>query len=250
MQTPCSYCAARRKGLCLGINDSDADGIAALESARSAIRLYDPGEIIYEQGDASEHVFNLVSGWVALHRDIADGRRQITRFLLPGAVFGAEPAGEELGHTATAITNAIVCPIAIAKLYELRRRIPSLNEQFILVLEHDSQNAIKALTSLGQGTAKERIGFLLRDLAVTAVGEDRVNAGAAVIKMPLTQRHIAQATGLTSIHVNRVLRQLREDQVIELHDGVLSIIDPRKLRRVAEPTASWRWAAPERGWGA
>ena len=242
-RTPCAYCPLRHKGLCLGVEDDDARGLAALESSRSPTQIYDAGAMIYAQGDDSEQVFNLISGWVALHRDMADGRRQITRILLPGALFGIEPPGEELSHTATAITTVTVCPIPNRKFAELRREIPTLNEQFILLLEREGHASSKTLTTLGQGSAKERIAGLFSELAIAALGEDAVSGGA-VLKMPLTQRHIAEATGLTSIHVNRVLRQLREDSVVDLHDGRLTIIGADKLRAITDPGADWRWAAP------
>lgn len=223
--------------MCHGVDDRDPRAAFALEAAHSEVRVYQAGDVVYVQGDPSERLFNVMSGWVALHRDLADGRRQITRFLQPGAMFGMAPAGEDLAHAASAITNATVGSVQNAKFDELRRQLPSLNEQFIVMLEREYQSAIKTLTMVGQGNARERIGALLWELAVTAIGEAAIHAGA-VLKIPLTQRHIAEATGLTSIHVNRVLRQLREDLVIELHYGKLTILDAIKLHVIAEPGAS------------
>jgi CRP/FNR family transcriptional regulator, anaerobic regulatory protein len=230
---PCSACAQRQKGLCQGVDEHDLDGSAALEDARLPVRFYGVEGVIYRQGDPSDHVFNLISGWCALHRDLADGRRQIIRFLQPGAVFGIEAAGQDLGHGATAITNATACPIGRTLLDGLRHQIPPLNERFISILETDNRHGIEALTMLGLGTAKNRIGALLSDLVCTAAGQMSVRAGEA-FKIPLTQQHIGQATGLTSIHVNRVLRQLREDRIVELQFGVLAVIDPDKLFALAQ----------------
>ena len=231
---PCTFCASRHKGLCQSVDERDVDSVAALNAVHSAVRVYDAGDVVYAQGDASEHVFNLISGWVALHRDMADGRRQITRFLQPGALFGIAPAGEEHSHTATTITTTTVCPIKTTKFNDLRRGIGSLNEQFIAMLERDRHATAKTLTTLGQGNAKERIGSLLAELAAIAVGEGAIRTGV-VLKLPLTQRHIGEATGLTSIHVNRVLRQLREEGVVELRDGKLIVIDAGKLQALGHP---------------
>jgi CRP/FNR family transcriptional regulator, anaerobic regulatory protein len=228
-QVPCSFCVLRHRGLCRGVDARDVDGSAALEAAHSPIRVYEEGEPIFAQGDTSEYVFNLISGWVALHRDLADGRRQIIQILQPGAMFGAEPLGQDLGHGATAITNASACPIARAKLDELRHQFPSLNEQFILMLEQANHHLFETQTTIGQGSARERIGGLLGELAGVAVGEAPMRAGAAM-RMPLTQRHIAEATGLTAIHVNRTLRLLREDGVVEVHNGMLTVMNPAKLK--------------------
>jgi hypothetical protein len=101
------------------------------------------------------------------------------------------------------------------------------------------------LTGVGQGAAKERVGGLLLRLALTAVGEDVLRPGAT-IPMPLTQRHLAGATGLTPVHVNRVLRQLREEQILELRDGNFVVLDAKKLLALTEPGADWATTAPPR----
>lgn len=245
-QSQCAFCKSRHNGLCQGVDAQDSDGLTALEAAHSPVRIFDAGDAIYSQGDAAEYVFNLISGWVAVHRDLADGRRQITHFVLPGGMFGSVPAGRDLNHGATAITNATICPIGRVKFDELRRRVPSLNEQFIWMLEQDRYRAFETLTTIGQGSAKERIGQLLNDLAVTAAGETAIRTGVA-IRIPLTQRHLAEATGLTPIHVNRVLRQLREAAVVEFHNGMLAVIDARKLQAIAEPSADSNCVA-DRQW--
>jgi CRP/FNR family transcriptional regulator, anaerobic regulatory protein len=231
---PCAYCVVRHTGLCDSIDDHDQDAVSALEASRSPVRVFDVGEVLYSQGDPNEYVFNLISGWVALHRDLPDGRRQITRFLLPGGLFGLEPAGAELGHTATAVTMVTACPIARKKFDDLRQQVPSLNEAFISLLERDNHHGFETLTVLGQGTAKERIGALISELVVALGGQRAITPGT-VVRIPLTQRQIAEATGLTSIHVNRVLRQLREDGVIEFHNGALVVTNPRKLQELTEP---------------
>ena len=219
----------RHKGLCQGVDDLDVDGSAALDSSHTSIRVYTAGEVILHQGDHAAHVFTLISGWVALHRDRADGCRAIIQFLQANALFGTAPAGEPLSYGATAVTSASVCPIATAKLDDLRHQIPSLNERFIWLLEQGIHHQFEMLTTMGRGVARERIGTLLHELA--AIGGDPASiATGAKIHVPLTQGQIAVATGLTAIHVNRVLRELREEGVLEFVFGALTVISPEKLR--------------------
>ena len=236
LKQKCPYCALRYKGLCHGIENRDAEGVVALEASHAPIRVYDAGDVIYAQGDRGEHVFNLISGWVALHRDMADGRRQIIRFLLPGALFGVEPADRDLSHGATAITNAGACPMVRTKLDDLRRGHPSLNEQFIWLLQQDNHRLFETQATIGQGSARERVCGLLEELAHASAGGAPL-ANGAMMRVPLTQRHIGEATGLTSIHVNRVLRQLRQDQVVEFHDGMLTVMNLERLRALTDPGA-------------
>jgi CRP-like cAMP-binding protein len=235
----CALCVLRHKGLCQGVDDQDIDASSALEASHAPIRVYEEGDVIYAQGDPSEYVFNLVSGWVALHRDLADGRRQIIQFLQPGAMFGAEPLDRDLGHGATALTNASACPIRREKLDNLRHRVQSLNERFIFMLERSNHHLFEMQATIGQGTARERIAGLLNELAATAAGETPIRPGAT-IKIPLTQRQIAEATGLTPIHVNRILRLLRVDGVVEIHNGMLTVMNPEKLQTQSVPGGSSR----------
>jgi CRP-like cAMP-binding protein len=216
-----------------------------LQSARTALGVYFPGDSIYRQGDASDTVYNLISGWVGLQHDLADGRRQITRFVLPGDMFGVEPAGADHAQAATVIATASVCAISRASLDRLRREVFDLNERYIWMLERDHHLAVDALTMMAQGSAMERIARLLWELASRIAGRHAVRAGFTA-KMPLMQRHVGEATGLTAIHVNRVLRRLREDAVAEFHEGLLMIGNPARLRQLADPSegADVLWRGP------
>jgi CRP/FNR family transcriptional regulator, anaerobic regulatory protein len=232
----CRFCIGHEKGLCQAVDLQDAERFSALNAARSTVRVYDAGDLIYAQGDASEHLFNLLSGWVAVYRDLRDGRRHVIKILLPGAVFGIEPTGARFGHGAVALTNASVCPIRWGRFAELRAADPALNEHFIRMLERETRRDVETLTVLAQGSARERIAMLLHDLIVIAADGAPVDAGAA-FRMPLTQRLIGEATGLTPIHVNRILRQMREERIAEFGHGGLTVINPAKLRALAAAAA-------------
>lgn len=237
-KSSCAACVLRHKGLCDAVADQDELGCAALEAAHARVRVFDAGDVIYAQGDAPACVFNLVSGWVALHRDLADGRRQIIRFLLPGALFGVAAGEAPLRHGATCVTNASACPIPARNFAELRAQAPALNERYIRLLQQEHDHAAESLTTMGQGNAKERIGRVLGELCALSAGGRTIEAGS-VFRIPLTQHHIAEATGLTSIHVNRVLRQLREDLVLEFQYGAMTVINPARLGALSGQDADW-----------
>jgi CRP-like cAMP-binding protein len=269
------YCSSRRKGLCEGVDDHDEFGKQAMEAARSPVHVYAAGDVIYRQGDSCDHVFNLISGWVSLHREAADGRRQIVRFVLPGASFGLELAGAAFNHTAITLTPCRVCPIELSKFDHLRRQIPTLNERLLQLLDSDNRHAIEMLALLGLGRARERVGALMCELAFRAavatppqregvtlgasvvrsrVGEETATAAIRVnrvvqhlrevdaftlragdsVRLPINQIQIAEAVGMTAIHVNRVLRKLREEAIFNFRDRVLTVIDPEKMRKLAE----------------
>jgi CRP-like cAMP-binding protein len=245
-------------GFCQAIGSDDVEGLADLEAARLPVRIYEPGDMILTQGDAAHLMMNVISGWVFLHQDMADGRRHITRFLLPGSFFGVEPEGIGQAQGATALTSTIVCPLPRLRVDELRQRHPALNEHFIWMLERDNHLAVDSLTNMSKGTAIERVAHLLWELITRLSAPAPVQIGE-MYKVPLTQRLIADATGLTSIHVNRVLRVLRERRVVEMREGNILVIDLEHLASLAgadlESTDMWRRGAPvprpnEDHWGA
>ena len=216
--------------------------LSRLEAAHLPIRVYEAGDIIYRQGERSDHLFNVISGWVDLHQEMADGRRQISQFLFSGAVFGLKPRGVSFSHGATAITTARICAIPIARVDDLRQHSPAFNEHFIWMLERENHLAVEALTIIGQGDSLERVARVLWGLASKLSNSAAVPAGAP-LKVPLTQRLIADATGLTSVHVNRVVRRLREQRVVDFHDGVMVVEDPERLAELASiyPNSAALW---------
>ena len=243
----CAYCVVRRIGMCHAYGEGEGLDLSRLEAAHLPVRVYDAGDIIYRQGGVSDHIFNVISGWVDLHQDMADGRRQISQFLFSGAVFGLKPKGVAFSHGATAITTASICAIPTARVDDLRRHSPAFNEHFIWMLERENHLAVEALTILGQGASLERVARILWSLASSLSASTPVPAGTP-IRVPLTQRLIAEATGLTAIHVNRVVRRLREQHVVDFHEGVMVILDPRRLAGLADAHADsatlWEDGAP------
>jgi CRP/FNR family transcriptional regulator len=239
---PCAYCVVRRIGMCHAYGEGEDLDLSRLEAAHLPVRIYEAGDIIYRQGEISDHIFNVISGWIDLHQDMADGRRQISQFLFSGAVFGLKPKGVSFSHGATAITTASICAVPTARVDDLRRHSPAFNEHFIWMLERENHLAVEALTITGQGASLERVARILWRLASRLSASTAVPAGTP-IRVPLTQRLLAEATGLSTIHVNRVVRRLREQRVVNLRDGVMVVEDPRRLAALADayPDSAALW---------
>jgi CRP-like cAMP-binding protein len=198
----------------------------------ASIRAVKPGEVIYRQSDAPQFAFALISGWAIQHRDLSDGRRQVTQVLVPGAFFGTEPDGCRLSHGVMAVAESVVCCVPVARLAEARRRFPALNERYISLLEQKVRLATDSLAAVGRGFALERVAGALWELSVRVHDNTDLPAGFT-IQTPLTQNLLAEATALTPVHVNRMLRHLQEAGVASLHRGVLTILDPDELRAIA-----------------
>ena len=186
-----------------------AAALAALEAARKPARYLPPGAIVYHQEEPDDVAFNLISGWAMLTQSLPDGRRQVLRFLLPGAVFGPTPQGQALhGSAAEALTPAVLCVIPREGMTALRRHWPEFDDRLMWCIERDAELAAGLLTSIGQRTAIERVAYLLVELAMRALRRFPLRNGDTVA-LPLTPTGIAEATGLTAGYLHPLLRRLR-----------------------------------------
>ncbi len=239
----CRYCPLGGSGLCGAFAALDERGRDALQAAHLPMRHLNAGDVVFSQGDPADFVYNLISGWIELHQDTSDGRRHISRFLLPGALFGVEPSGVHTSQGATALTIVTICPLPVSSFNDLRRNNPSFNEHFLWMIERDNHMATEALTVMCQGSAMERVSYILWEIAIRLSGSGTVSANVP-LKIPLTQRLIGEATGLTAIHVNRIIRRLRQDRLVEFHDHAMIVRDPYKLAILAlssnESSDLWR----------
>jgi hypothetical protein len=100
------------------------------------------------------------------------------------------------------------------------------------ISERENHIAAGALTMIWHGVSRERVARVLWDLAARISAPGPVRAGVT-LKAPITKRLIGGATGLPPIHVDRVIRQLCEQQVIETHERVITLQDPQILSVIA-----------------
>lgn len=227
----CLTCQARRDGLCQGRTPEELDVIAGYKWGDRAIRA---GEDLFGLGEPCDYVYNLVEGWMFLYSLLEDGRRQILHFALPGAVLGFHPAqGTMTTYSVQALTDAVVCVIPRKALEPLSKQYPEMGMRLARLVSRDRSLAFDHLTSIGRQSARERVAHLLLELFVRYWAHWPGNR-IEEMHLPLTQEHIGDATGLTFVHVNRVLRDLRKEDIVEFRYGRLRILDPDKLVDVAE----------------
>lgn len=228
----CRYCQARENGVC-GALDAHSPGDATmLERLRRSWRRVQPGETVYHQGDQADLVGNVIDGWIMLTQDSPEGRHQILDFILPGGVFGIEPCEQPYGHTAIALTPATICIAPRAAHDQIRRESAAFNDAIECALACVVRRTFDELASIAHGGAQARVAHLLFSLAVRSTGR-RPEVGDA-ISIPLQQGHIADAVGLTAVHVSRVLAALREERLLEFRGQTLRILNPQAVEALAD----------------
>ena len=201
------------------------DDINALETAASKqSREVQPRRDLIREGERPRSVYLVVDGWACRYKTLSDGRRQIVAFMVPGDLCDVNcTILSQADHSVGAITRLKVAEIPSDEFEALLEARPMLRQA--LRWSELVNIAIKRewTLSLGQRTAFERISHLLCETYVRleAIGRAKDNR----CDFPLTQIDLADATGLTPVHVNRTLQELRRCGLVELGNKKLYIPD-------------------------
>ncbi len=231
-------------------NDREAQSVALPVDSHRLIPRYrngdkrvEAGRDLFSIGSSGKAIFNLLEGWVAIYTLLEDGRRQIVQFALPGAILGVLPSRRAPATVgAQALTNVVVSVIPMSVLTTHSRTDPDISMRLARSLAYDCNLAFDHLTSIGRRSARERVAHLLLELFTRYRAQWPGHRSEEMV-LPLTQEQIGDATGLTFVHVNRVLSALRKEGIVQFHYRRLRIIDPDRLIEVAgvDPEIAMAW---------
>lgn len=189
---------------------------------RKNVTVARPRRDIVREGDTPRSVDVILDGWACRYKQLRDGRRQIVAFLIPGDVTDADVhLLRKMDHSIGAITRVQYAQIAPVDIETLVNASPQIA---LALRRHELVNASvqrEWTTNVGQRCAIERIAHLCCELFVRLRMVDLTEGQTC--DFPLTQYDLADATGLTSVHVNRTLQDLRRQNAIKLIDKKLTI---------------------------
>jgi CRP-like cAMP-binding protein len=191
------------------------------------------------QGEQPQAIYRLLDGWACRYRTLSAGRRQITALFLPGDY--CEPQwllGENATSPIIALSSLRVRKMPLA---ELAKSGLAGNDSVTTMLSatlNELRRQSDWIVSLGRKTAIERLCALLFDIYERSRNNGSLRNDQRC-DMPLTQAELADVVGLTPVHVNRVLKALRGQGLIELHRKLLRIDDPEQLANIGSGKAGW-----------
>jgi CRP-like cAMP-binding protein len=174
----------------------------------------------------------MLSGWAARYKSVQNGGRQIVDFVIPGDFCDLHVSLlREMDHGIVALTPCSVARIneaEIAKLTSENSRIVRAMWWSTLV---DQGILREWVLNVGRRRAYERVAHLFCEMhfrmkRVGLVEGDR-------LALPITQEQLGDATGLTAVHINRTLQRFREENLIEIGSGSLTLLDPQALQEAA-----------------
>src|SRR4051812_37334628 len=223
-------------------------GEAAIKRAMGTPTRCRQGHALVSTGEESRMIYMLEAGWVARTRQIEDGRRQLIVVFLPGDLMGIKSMLlERQPNTIECLTDAQVRTIDHKRLLELVEQDHAAGVRIMFQLAEDERRLHNWVAALGKGSADERIATLSLDLC-GRLFQTGLASGNGSFRMPLTQQEIADHLGLTVVHVNRVLRRLRESGIVTVQRGVVTVEGATRLSRLAAPLQDiFERATPEFG---
>lgn len=186
---------------------------AQVQALGEAPQSYGARTIIRREGEDPSTVFLLLRGWASSSQLLPDGRRQITKVHLPGDMLGTPSMClTRAAETLTTLTAATVSRVSVVALGKLMMEEPRIAMGLFLCAQQERVALMDSLAAIGQTSALARLSGLLLcfherlKLCGTITGD--------TYDLPVTQEQIADVLGLTSVHVNRTMRELDRMGVI------------------------------------
>lgn len=206
-----------------------AEAIGALEDALEDVRVLPARQTLTCEDETVQASTYLIDGFMCRYVDGRKGQRQLVAIHVPGDFVDLQSYPlERIDHAVTSLTDATIASIKHETLVGLMHRHPELVRLLWFSTMLDAAISREWIFRLGNLPALGRVAHFFCEMATRL---KIINVGREEIyPLPLTQADIAGACGLTPEHFNRVLRQLREADIIRFADGVLHLRDPEQAR--------------------
>jgi CRP-like cAMP-binding protein len=194
-------------------------------------QYFSPRQVIFSAGEHAQGAYFVLSGIACRHLHLPGGKRPITGLLLPGDIVGMRAfLSQPLDHAVSSLTHVQAAFLSRITLSRWSRRSPSLTEA--LWRARTLQGAIHGqwLINVGSRTAIERLAHLLCELLVRLHAVSLANQDGCTLH--LTQANLADATGLTPVHVNRTLARLSRLGISTFRNSRLIVHDRARLQEI------------------
>lgn len=220
----------KRLRTCSGITDEDLHEIQALPIT---VRQYPAERAVVRDGETATDCCLIVDGFCARSKTIPDGKRQILSIHIPSEIPDLMSLFlHVMDHDLCTLTPCTLGFIAHETLQKLHRRRPNVAEIFWRDTLIDAAMFREWIVNVGQRPAPARLAHVMAELRerLKVIGRADRNS----FEMPLTQEQIGEALGVTAVHANRVIKQLREEGVADLHRGRVTVLDEAKFQELAD----------------
>ncbi|MEG3088316.1 Crp/Fnr family transcriptional regulator [Sphingomonas sp. PB4P5] len=214
-------------------DDISEDEERAIRDAISDYRDIPADRTVIRPNVELDHCTLLLEGWLCRYKDVRSGERQITELHLPGDFVDLHSFTlKHLDHAVMSLTPARLATMPHDNLRRITEQLPHLTRVYWFTTNLDAAIHREWEVSLGRRSARARLAALFYELLLRlqVVGM----ADEASYDLPLTQFDLADCAGLTAVHVNRVLKDLRNSGLVTFRESRVTIHDLPGLRYAGE----------------
>ena len=220
----------RRLNTVSGLDDAD---IAAIRGLPINVRHWEAGRAIVSDGGRPTECCLVIEGFCIRAKTTVSGQRQILSIHIAGEIPDLQSLHlHRMDHDLIAVAPSTLGFISHASLRALTRANPNVAEVLWRDTLIDSAIFREWIVNVGQRPAASRLAHtvveLRRRLAITG------RATGDTFDMPLTQEQISEALGITPVHANRIIRQLRDDNIVDISRGRVTVLDETNLAELAQ----------------
>jgi CRP/FNR family transcriptional regulator, anaerobic regulatory protein len=191
---------------------------------RGKVCSFTSGAVLIDKFTEHQFVYRLISGWACRTRTLEDGRNQFILIFLPGDLFAVKSMFvKRHSDSVQALTDMVVERIHFRELHTAYTKDSDIASRCIWQVMEEERRLHNWVVGLGQGSAEERMAMLILDLRARLTTSGAIEEDSMTYEMPFTQGQLGDYLGLTAAHVNRVLRTLREESVVTVRDGLVTI---------------------------
>lgn len=209
-----------------------------LESAISRVRVVEADEDIVHEGETPSESSLLLDGFAARYKIFSNGRRQITAIHVAGDFVDLHSfLLKTMDHGVLALTPCRVAVVPHAALERITDEHPHLTRLLWLNTLIDGAIHREWLTTMGRLSATAHMAHFICELFLRLKAVGRTDGDT--IHLPLTQAELGDTLGLSTVHVNRVLQELRKEGLIRWQGDALTILDWERLEKVGEFTPTY-----------
>jgi CRP-like cAMP-binding protein len=196
-------------------------------------KTFERGKQIIREGDKVNDIHLVLSGLATRSKTLQDGSRQLMAFLVPGDLCDVEVfVLEAMDHDIIALTETVCVLIPSKEIERLLTESSALTRALWWSTMTDSAVLREWIVNHGKREARERLAHIFCELLIRyrIVGVTDDDS----LPFPITQEELAEATGMTPVHVNRMLSQLKAEGLIDLNNKTLTVLDFDRLKDVAQ----------------
>jgi CRP-like cAMP-binding protein len=215
------------------VSGLEAEDVQAIRALPITVRRLEAGHCIVRDGDRPSECCLVIEGFCIRAKTTANGLRQILSIHIPGEIPDLQSLHlHVLDHDLVTLSPSTLGFISHAALRAMNRARPRVGELLWRDTLIDASMFREWIVNVGQRSAPERLAHIIVELRerLAVIG----HVAGITFDMPLTQEQLGEAMGITPVHVNRVVKQLRDENVVDIHRGKVTILEEIKLQELAD----------------